>query len=59
MADVDPGVTLTIPDPDPPGLGAPEDDEAGLDADDAGEGLAAEEAEAGLEAEGDAVALAA
>ena len=40
-------------DPEPPGLGAPEDDEAGLDADVAGEGLEAEEAE------GDAEALAA
>ena len=48
-----------MPDPEPPGLGAPEDDEAGLDADVAGEDLAAEEAGAGREAEGDAEALAA
>ena len=48
-----------MPDPEPPGLGAPEDEEAGLDADVAGEDLAAEDAEAGLEAEGDAEALAA
>ena len=48
-----------MPDPEPPGLGAPEDDEPGLDADDAGEDLAAEEAGAGREAEGDAEALAA
>ena len=48
-----------MPDPEPPGLGAPEEDEAGLDVDVAGDGFDAEEAEAGLEAEGDADALAA
>ena len=50
FADVDPGVTLTIPDPWPPGLGAPEDIEDGLEFDEAGDGL---EAEAGLDTEGD------
>ena len=52
-------MTIPDPEPEPPGLGAPEDDEAGLDADVAGEGLEAEDAEAGRDAEGDAEALAA
>ena len=48
FADVGPGVTLTIPDPWLPGLGAPDED--CLEFAEAGDGL---DAEAGRDAEGD------